>query len=209
MDGGFNLIDFIIFALVGLFIYTRFFGHKLPKGKKRPGRRKGAGRTSASASEGNILDFRMSVGKSPLEKSAPKTPKNAPKTGVKALKALDNSFKESDFLKGAKSAFGLYYEALNDRDEDMLDDLLGPALFDKVMDDLEANPPKVKATLTGAPKIADARVGGRTLIVDVQYTAEMQEGTKKPKKMVQIWTWARAADSDDPNWELDAISQPS
>lgn len=194
MQSGFGLIDIIIMVLVGVFIFTRFFGYKLPKKTKRRTRK---GTT-------NILEF--SIGAAPQAKPKPRAKKKPPATGAAALQAIDPSFTEKDFLKGATAAFSMYYQAYAEADEETLENLLSPRLYDQTMDELESKPAAVKAELVNKPQIMDARVNGQTMVVDVKYEAKITKGKAAAKPTAIIWTWARPANTDDPNWELDAIS---
>jgi len=76
---------------------------------------------------------------------------------------------------------------------------------------------KIEAKLNKVPTIVDSKVHGRTVILDVKYTASISSyvvdnqdklvsGDKKSKDMEMIWTWARNVDADDLNWELTDIS---
>lgn len=197
-----TIVDLIFLVIVGIFIYTRFFGKKLPKAapKKSP----------------KVLQFPSSVKKAA---PAPAVKNLDNLEGLAKIKAADPTFKKAEFISGALSAFSVYAEAVNKMDEETLDALMGPQLFDEVMDKLESakkagKPVEIKIAGTPKAEIVDSRVMGRTAILDVSYTvkmAEFKKGAKNttPKETTVVWTWARAIDSEDPNWELEQISKPS
>ena len=214
-----TLLDLIVLVIVGVFIYTRFFGHKLPKDLQKK-----AKKSASKMKAGQILDFP----KETVEKAAPKPKK--PKVdlsqyeGIDQVKAADNSFSEHAFLKGAKTAYEFYYDAWNRKDDEALANFLSPQLMDDAVEtfnemDKKGQSPKIEVSRVSG-EVVDGRVHGRTAIVDVKFTAEQSEnivddkekvvGKKKPaKEVVTIWTFARIVDADDPNWELEKISRPS
>lgn len=203
MQQGGSFIDFIIIALMVWFIYSRFTSTKLPKDKGK----KQLGMT-------NILPLK-DVGKSkPVEALS----------GMDELKKADRSFKEKDFIAGATEGFRYFYQATSERDEDMLDSLTAPKLFDEIMDGIEEKNDAgimVKTDVKEITSVAivDTRINGRTAIIQVKYDAKLAEyeediesgkvvknPSKRSKAISTIWTWARPVDSDDPNWELEEIS---
>lgn len=218
MQEGLTFFDIIFLVILAAFIYTRFFGHKLPKNK--------SGKKSAE-----ILSFPKDT--QGVEQKAPPKPKKpkisskklAELEGMDQIKAVDRQFNEKEFLKGAEHAFGMYYDAYGKKDEDTLEQLLGARLFDEVMDKLddlekEGLTPGATCKNVESTEIVDARVSGKAMIIDVKYVAETSEfaldesgkvkqGRKTPKTQTQIWTWARPIDSDDPNWQLEKITMPS
>ena len=199
-----NILDLLFVALIGIFIASRFFGHKLPKRKKG----------SRPTDMGTILSFPTGrdTPKPPKEKKAKPVSTPSPQTGLAAIEDLDPSFSKKDFLQGAKAAFTMYYTALAEKDEDTLEGLLSPRLFDQVMDGLESKKGKLPAmTLSKTPEILDSRVLGQTMVIDVTYSATQAPARKggKTKDVTMIWTWARNAKADDLNWELEEMQQPS
>ena len=218
MQEGLTLFDLIFVIMLGIFVVTRFMGQNLPKDKSKPARR--------SQNVFQLSEAQKEAVKRSAQKSAQKQPKSFENlSGLDQVKAADPSFKEKDFKEGAKFAFQTYYEALDAGDEDTLDSLLSPRLMDEIgtrIDVLEEKGQAMKAAMNGISsiEIVDGRVSGRTAIVDVKYVAETAEyvvdasgkvksGKKTPQETIVIWTWARAIDSDDPNWELEEISKPS
>lgn len=216
MQDGLNLFDILLLIALAVFIFTRFSAHQLPKDAKK-GKKKN-----------NVFDFPQDVVKNVTEVTGIKTTQSEKEalSDMDQLKSADRSFNEKDFLKGAKAAYEMYYEAFSSADEETLDELTAPRLFDRVMENIEeaegqAEELKVDVHRIEKAEIVDVRVHGRSAIIDVKYVTEMAEYTQNsegdvvagkkdtPKKVTQIWTWARALDSDDLNWELEDINAVS
>lgn len=120
--------------------------------------------------------------------------------GVPALKAVDPTFTEAGFTKGAKDAYQFFHEKWAAGDEDELAHLCAPRLLDALSDgELGKAPGKVAEIKT--VKITGARLNGRTAIVDVNF--EAKHGNKLLKSH---WTLARAVGGLDPNWELQSLT---
>lgn len=212
MQGAFGFMDFIILLMVAAFIVSRFMGHNLPKEDPKD-----------KEKLKNIVPFpEMTPTEKPKVVQKPMKKDIQGLSGVAQIQAMDPSFNEKEFLSGATSAYDMYIDAYNERDEEALDALLAPKKLDEVMDDIEALEEDGKQRLFVLEKmenveIIDAKLHGRTAIIDVKYTALQKEsvskiGTKpsavrsKAKEISQIWTWARNIDSDDLNWELESTS---
>ncbi len=210
-----TFIDYIVLVLLGLFVISRFFGHKLPTDMKHPVKKQ---------KKAHILDFP----KPPV--ASPKKVKSTPQKdasnleGIDLIAATDPTFNEKEFLNGTKSAYEFYYASWNKKDDEALENLVSPKMLDNIVDtfnklDEKDQHPKVEIQSLEA-EVVDARLSGRTAIVDVKFTAKQSEnkvtsagksvGKKVAAKIVKsIWTFARPVDSDDPNWELEQITKPS
>lgn len=228
------IVDIIIFLLVGAFIVSRFMGFKLPTAPKQP--RKGRGRAGQSrgqkrAGSGDVLDFpKVPKGGEDLtvggEDEGTYVPLPAQElSGIEAIKAADPDFKTASFLKGAKAAYGFYYDRYNAKDDEALSNLLAPILLNdtievfNALDDKGHTPDTVIEKIEKAT-IADARLNGQTMLIDVQFTALQSHnmrtktgkcvGKEKPVKTVKsLWTFARSAADADPNWDLQMIQKAS
>lgn len=213
MQGGTGLIDILIIVLILAFVVTRFMSHDLPKETKKK-------RTTASK-KSTVVSF-PNEGIKPV-KTRKKSPNLDNLSGMEQVKAMDNAFKERDFLEGAKQGYTMFYSALNDIDEETLDDLTAPRLFDRYMDKVESLENKGHKQIVEIQSIEDAsvveaKVSGQTAIIDVKYIAKHVEyivdgednivsGDKKTvKDVTTVWTWARNVNSTDPNWELEEVS---
>lgn len=201
MQEGLTLIDLIFLIVVGVFVFTRFFQSKLPKDqnktKKRPQARPLNVKIGATED-----DFAQNT----VVKLKPKD--KTPLTGIDKLKSMDPFFREGKFLKGADNAFKMYFEALQEGDEEFLETFLSPKLMDEMRDVVDSKTKRAKVALVekvNTSSIVNADVKGRTAFVDVMFDAKFDNDTSEKV----IWTLARPVDSDDPNWDLDKIQKPS
>lgn len=214
---------FDLLILVGFiyFIFSRFFGTKLPKDDKKKGpnapQDKGFNRPQEA---GKVVE----MPRKPPVTVKPKKPVVSPEVlakleGAERLKAVDPTFDEKTFLSGARQGFTLYWQAVTDYDEETLDALTSPRVYDEIMDRIEPLHEEGRVLLTRIDKItsvtlAETRVSGRSAIAEVLYEAEIaQSEVKKSTKTTSssakpykaIWVWARNIDDPDPNWELEEI----
>ena len=217
------LIDIIIILVLGVFVLSRFFGAQLPKDndlkkKQRPPMRPGE-QPIPQPAQGQ----RRPLPVAPPRRKGP-TPAELEKLeGLEKIVAVDPSFNTKAFLSGAKEAYTLYWQAMAERDEKTLENLLSPRLLDEALDRLDELKEHKQRLVTRIDGFTDlhvlsTRVMGRTAIVELKYTVqqaqaalkETQKDTKAQAKTVtSVWTWARNVDADDPNWELEAIQMMS
>ncbi len=212
------IIDFIVMAALGVYIYTRFTGHKLPKDKKKP---------SSQNKTAKVVDFPKDIIQEKTAKPVIKTPKNLKDmSGIEQIKAMDPSFKKQEFLSGASAAYEMYYESFSEQDEETLEGLLSSKLYDDVMEKIDRASDAQQTMHIDVKKIedvsiVDAHMHGRTAVIDVKYIVEQCDYTlddkgsvvagdkEKSKKDTVIWTWTRPVDTDDPNWDLEKITPVS
>jgi len=225
------IFDIIILVGFVYFIFSRFFGTKLPKddSKKGPGmqQRKGMGRPQdidrkGARPAGQVVE--MPRNNKPPVAVKPKKPVVSPEVlakleGAERLKAVDPTFDEKTFLSGCREAFNLYWQAAAEYDEETLDALTSPRAYDDIMDRIEPLEEEGRMLLTRIDKfesitLAETRVNGRTAIAEVKYEVEMaQSEVKKNTKSTSssgkpykaVWVWARNIDDPDPNWELEDV----
>ncbi len=204
-----SLIDFIVVFAIGVFIFSRFFSHNMPKDKKLP--KKVGSTVSRAKSTQRVVDF-------------PKTPEvtaaDEP-AGLAEVRKAMTDFRIATFLNGTKKAYTYYYDKWNAKDDDALAQLASPQLLDKLigqLDELDAknHSPQVKVEKIENLQVVEARLNGKTAILDVQIVAKQSENIvddkgkivgkeQQPKKITQVWTFARPVGTDDPNWELEDI----
>lgn len=213
MQEGITFFDLVVIGALAVFIYTRFINNKkLPKQKDKK-------------DHARVIDFPKSLNP---EQMAPKPFIDTKKQlepemeGLDKIKAIEPSFNKKEFLQGCESAFKLYHDALNNHDEDTLDALLAPRLFDQtveMLEELRKNGQKLQAEVVSihACDVLDVRTHGRTFVVEVRFEADvilykttdkntMVKGeSKTPVRKQMVWTLARPAKSDDPNWEVEDI----
>ena len=208
------LIDLIVLVLVVVIIVSRFTKFKLPKDPRDKAARRAdldrlRGRPLLRDDEPKVVDITQAaeVRKSPVAK-----PKNAGfeaaknLTGVAKIKALEPSFDEEVFLDGAKAAYGYFYTCWNAKDEEGLANLCAPALFDRLEIEMNDNSwEQVEIDDITSVRVVDARVHGKTAVIDVAFDTVEREGSASPKPVKRTWVLARPLGSEDPNWELEDI----
>ncbi len=205
------LIDLIILVALGVFIWTRFFGKKMPFDKNLKQKKQG-NKTTGNREQGVVVPFFQQDEAKDI----------TPATGVSLLKQHMSDFEEKHFLQGAKKAYQYYYEKWNEKDDEALSLLVAPHVLAPLVEELndldEKNrAPQVEVKQINRTEIVDARLNGRTAIVDVQFEAQQAENIisektgkrvgkeKTPKTVKTVWTFARPVDAEDPNWEVEAI----
>lgn len=217
METGFSALDIVFLVVLAIFIISRFMGHQLPKDDKKTNKK--------------VVKFPVSTAEIEAQKAEEVKP--APKvvlsekdrknlSGIELIKKADRDFNEKDFLSGAELAYQMYYDAINEMDEDTLENMVAPRKFDEIMESIETLESEGKKRLVKIEEVTsievlDAKLHGRTAIVDVKYTAQQTDvieniDTKADdiksdaKEVTTVWTWARSVDSDDLNWELESIA---
>lgn len=204
-----TIFDIIFLVLIGVFIYTRFFGKPMPKSKRGKKKQNVFKFPVDDIEKAMRQQLQQTLAQSAAKKTAAQQRAAASLTGIAQIKALDPTFDKNQFLAGAKSAYTMFYDACNNRDEESLDALTAPRLFDEVIDKLEAAGKDYQTKITSVDdvKIVDSKVHGRAILIDVKYTAKQSDKPKAAaKKVEQIWTWAKPVGTEDPNWELESIS---
>jgi len=213
MQEGVTILDILVLVVLAGFIYTRFKGHDLPKDVK----------TKKKKSERVVTFPQKEVVSKNTKIRSVKNLENL--SDIDQIKASDPSFNEKEFIKGAQSAYEMYYESLNEVDEETLESLLVPKLFDQVMEKVEVAEAEgqqlfVDVVAVKDTQIVDAKMHGRTAVVDVKYVAEQSEytedadgdvvkGSNDTKKVSSVWRWVRPVDADDLNWDLESITPVS
>lgn len=213
-------IDVLVIGLVGLFILSRFTSFRLPKdGRPKAARRTDFTQLFQRHIPADPKTDEAKVGTAPVRNvRAPKEEKKAPQvkkvsakelagmSGIEKIKALDPAFSEKKFLEGAKTAYGYFHKCWNAKDESGLATFCAPRLVDKVVDNWERKWQKVEVVEVSGITLGEARVNGRTAIVEAVIRSVTKVGSAK-KKMVSHWLLARAMGSDDPNWELQEVRE--
>ena len=193
----FTFLDIIMAIAILAFIVTRFMGNELPK------------ETAKQKKKSHLK----------VVKPEKVVEAETEEDGFSAIQKIDPSFNKRDFLKGAKHGYKMFYDALNNADDTLLDDLTAPRIYDVYLEEREALAEQNKKRITHVSKIISAellgaRIHGQTAIVEIKYVAQHQEGivdidVKNPaltdKETTTVWTWARNVKSTDPNWELESI----
>ena len=212
MQAGFSALDIVFLILLAVFIVSRFMGNQLPKDDKKS-------KKVVKFPEDVIKEVEK-VQKEQKKKVSLKHLEGL--SGVKLIEQADKDFKKKEFLSGAELAYQMYYDAINDKDEETLEGMVAPRHFDEIMESVETLESENKKRFVLIEEIenveiVEAKLHGRTAIIDVKYVAQQtdviesedlseDDVEKAPSEVVSIWTWARSIDSEDLNWELERIT---
>jgi predicted lipid-binding transport protein (Tim44 family) len=219
MDGGYQIIDILLFAGIAGFLVFRL--------RSVLGRRTG-------------LEQRRN---NPF---APQTPPPAPQAaltqaaprpravnggpapaagGLAAIQAADPSFTEDTFLKGARGAFEIIVNSFAAGDKAALKPLLSKDVYDRFAEAIDARlaaKETLQSNLTAmkSADIVESSLEGGTALVTVKFVSEQTNVTRAadgtvrdgdPSRVdehVDFWTFARPIRSRDPNWMLVATHSP-
>lgn len=219
-DGmAFGWIDWLILGAVLLFILSRFFSFRMPHDRRpRDVRRADFSKMFRRHIPADPHTDDKPVGKVEAVAKPPKADKKAPPvkkvsarelagmSGLEKIKAMDPAFTEKKFLDGARKAYGYFHTCWNARDEAGLAAFCAPRLVDLLVDRWERKWQKIDVLQLGELRLGEARVSGRTAIVEAVIPAALKVGGVK-KNVVSTWVLARPMGSDDPNWELQDVSE--
>lgn len=212
------MIDLIIIALVAAIVVSRFTKFKLPKDPRDAAQRRSdldrlrRNPLVRDDAPNNVVDITAQTearkaedARAPAAQASREAAKHL--SGLAKIKALDGNFREEDFLEGAKAAYGYFYQSWNARDEDGLANLCAPALYDRMVMEMQGEDwQPVQVDDLRDAEILSARVHGKTAVIEVQFDSVEREGEGAPRTMRRRWVLARPLNSDDPNWELESMS---
>lgn len=217
----FDWLDGLAIVLVVVFIITRFFSFKLP----RDGRSKDVRRADFSKLFQRHIpaDPKADEEERPVGKVAPAQARKVPEkkvppvkkvsakdlagmSGLEKIKVMDPAFNEKKFLEGAKKAYGYYHQCWNSKDEEGLEAFCAPRLVDELVGKWDTKWQKIDVVELKEARIGEARINGRTAMVEAVIQAVLKVGNAR-KKVVSTWLLARALGSDDPNWELQEMKE--
>jgi predicted lipid-binding transport protein (Tim44 family) len=216
MGGGFQFLDIILFAILALFLIFRL-GSVLGRRQDDHKHRTDAfGISDKQESKGDNVVAMHGPAESSGEEIESMDPLEA---GLARIKAVDRSFREREFVKGARGAFEMVVEAFANGDGKILKSLLdGPVYenFASAIREREKAGQTLETTLVGIDEaeIIGAELQGRYAVVTVKFVTGQVNATRDasgeivdgdPNNVVQvtdIWTFSRDARSSDPNWLL-------
>ena len=148
-----------------------------------------------------------------------------PEQGLDALRRMDRSFSEKQFLQGASMAFNMILTAYAEGDLTQLKRLLGYDLLQSFTESVQARNKAGESlsitlddmkeasilNITVSDKIASITVhfhSVQTRIARDADGAELVEGEPGPSDYTDIWTFERDLSSSDPNWKLVETESP-
>jgi predicted lipid-binding transport protein (Tim44 family) len=217
MDGGYQIIDILLFAAIAGFLVFRL--------------RSVLGRRTGVEQRRNLFPPSSAAPQAPPSPAAPARPRAAngdaaaPATGLAAVKAADPSFAEDTFLKGARGAFEIIVNGFAASDKGALQPLLSTdvfASFAQAIDARIAAKETLQTTLITMKtvELVDGSVEGATVFVTVKFVSDQTNVTRDADgkvvdgdpahvgEHIDLWTFARPLRARDPNWTLVATHSP-
>lgn len=209
------MIDLIVIALVAAIVVSRFTKFRLPKDPRDSAQRRSdldrlRGKPLVRDDAPNVVDITaQTAARKADERKAPVPAKAAEVkhlSGLAKIKAMEPGFKDETFLEGAKAAYAYFYQSWNAKDEEALANLCAPGLYDRLISELHsADWQPVQLDDLRDAEIVNARVHGKTAVIEVQFDSVECEGEASPRQLQRRWVLARPLNSEDPNWELESI----
>jgi predicted lipid-binding transport protein (Tim44 family) len=138
--------------------------------------------------------------------------------GLDAIAASDPSFTRERFVDGARKAYEMIVWAFAKGDRDTLRRLLSPEVYDNFAREIASREAKGESVETAVVSMDDTRVEDarseqgvnnvtlrfavKLLTTRRDREGQIVEGGEQPVSVVDLWTFARAPASRDPNWKL-------
>lgn len=217
MGGGFQIIDIVLFAVLALFLIFKLgsvLGRRGDDEGHQPDPSFGAS-DREQASGDNVVAMQERQAPTP-EEIASMDPLEA---GIARIKAADPSFREKEFIKGARMAFEMILEAFAKGDAKALKALLETAVYENfagAIKDREKAGHELETTIVGIDEseILKAELDENLARVTVKIVTEQVNALKDAAgeivegdpanvvKVTDVWTFCRNMKSRDPNWLL-------
>ena len=139
--------------------------------------------------------------------------------GLTQLMATDSSFDPRQFVSGARAAYEMIVLAFARGDRKALKDLLSKEVFDNFVAAIagrEQRGETVETTFVSIDRsdVVEAELKGNSMQVTVKFASKLITATRNASgaliegsaeriaDLVDVWTFARDANSRDPNWRL-------
>ncbi len=197
------VIEVLIFAALTLFILSRLYSVLGKGGDERTVERRAPNRPSPEQvnEDHSQRERAQARGERPIF-TGPAA------AGLEAIYDADNSFSESGFVQGARSAYQMIVGAFARGDRSALRPLLDDDVFaawDQAIAAREANGETAFDLLRIRQAAIDsAELDGRTARIGVRYESELGDG-ETTRATREIWIFKRNVDASDPNWLLDEV----
>lgn len=221
MDGGFQIIDILLFAALALFLVLKL-GSVLGRRGNDENRQADPYRLSdrQTPPRDNNVATMPERRKPTAEELSSMDPLEA---GLAQIKAADPSFREKDFIKGARAAFEAILEAFAKNDVGTLKTLLDKSVYENFANAIEERrkaKQELETTIVGIEQseIVKADMDGDVAHLTVKFVTEQVNALKDAAgeivdgdaanvvKVTDLWTFSRNVRSNDPNWLLVATS---
>ena len=229
MDGGFQFLDILFFAMIAAFLVLRLrrvlgrrTGHQQrpPEGAARP-------RPEPEA-EGKVIELPDRSGR-PADADPTATDDAADDpvaAGLARIQSADSAFDVGEFVHGARSAFELIVHAFANGDAGSMRGLVDDDVLDNFIAEIDARLERRETLETTviairSADIVDAGLHGRIAVVTVKFVTEQVNVMRDAQARViegdpnqvtdvtDIWTFSRSARARDPNWKLIETRSPN
>ena len=216
MGDGFQAFDIILFAALALFLIFKL-GSVLGRRGEDEGHK--ADTLSVSdrnpATNDNVVELQGRHTPT-AEEIASMTPLEA---GIAQIKIADPSFREKEFIKGARMAFEMILDAFAKGDVKLLKTLLDTTVFENfsgAIQEREKAGHELETTIVGIDEseIVRASLDKNLASVTVKIVTEQVNALKDSAgeiiegnpanvvKVTDVWTFCRNTKSNNPNWLL-------
>ena len=209
MGDGFQYLDIILFAGIAGFLLMRLrsvLGRRT--GHERP--RDGALPPPADPAPDQVAALPPRTRTAPALEGA---------SALARLKSADKSFDEATFLKGARAAFEIIVNAFAKGDTAALQPLLSETVYASFAEVIRQRAAARETHETNlltikTVEVAASEIEGETAFITVKFVSDQTNVTRaaagtvvdgNPDQVVEktdLWTFARALRSRDPNWTL-------
>ncbi len=216
MGGGFQLFDVVLFAVLALLLIFKLVSVLGRRGEDEGRQTDPLGVSKREAeSEDSVVEMPERGGPSPEELAAME-PLEA---GIALIKVADPSFREREFVKGARKAFEAILEAFAKSDTKNLKSLLDNTVYENfagAIQEREKAGHTLETTIVGIDEseIVKAEMDENLAMVTVKFVTEQVNDLKDadgeivegdPANVVRVtdvWTFCRNTKSSDPDWLL-------
>ena len=142
---------------------------------------------------------------------------------ITQIKEIDSSFTVDNFIKGARTAFDMVFDAFNKGDKETLKMLLSDKIYKSMQKDIKA-PAKnaeeiLQNNLIGIEKAEITKIALKDSVakISVDFISEQIEAMQdkhgnfidgqeaQTEQMEDIWTFERDLKSQDPTWKITAM----
>lgn len=216
MDGGFQIFDIVLFAVLALFLIYKL-GSVL--GRRGEDEQRRADPYSITRREPSSPDNVLQMPDHPAPTPEELAHMDPLEAGLAQIKAADRDFRENEFVKGARRAFEMTLEAFAKGERKTLKMLLDNAIyenFDAALKEREKAGHMLETTIVGIEEseIVGAEMDGDMARLTVKFVTEQVNALKNVDgeivegdpsavvKVTDVWTFARNTRSGDPNWLL-------
>jgi predicted lipid-binding transport protein (Tim44 family) len=216
MGGGFQIFDIVLFAVLALLLVFKLASVLGRRGEDE-GRQTDPFRISdhETVSDDNVVEMPERDGPSPEELAAME-PLEA---GLALIKVADPSFRDREFIKGARMAFEAVLEAFAKGDAKTLKSLLDNTVYENfagAIREREKAGHQLETTIVGIDEseIVMAEMNENLASITVKFVTEQVNDLKDANgeivegdpanvvRVTDVWTFSRNTKHPDPNWLL-------